>query len=51
MTDQDRITKLERRVEEIEGTLSALASLFQRVSELMKGIGTKLAELASMLKK
>lgn len=51
MTEQERITALERRVEKLEAAQSAAATIFQRIAELIKGIGTKAADLSDLFKK
>jgi hypothetical protein len=51
MTESERITQLESRVAKLESAQSALAAIFQRFAELIKGIGTKAADAADTLKK
>lgn len=50
MSESERITELERRLAKAESALTALAATFQRIAELIKGIGTKAADAAENLK-
>lgn len=46
----DRLTELEKRVEKLEATKARAALLLQRIAELVKGVGSKLAELTELFK-
>ena len=50
MTEIDRLADLEKRVERLEATKGATLAIVQRIAELVKGIGSKLAELAEQFK-
>jgi len=50
MTEIDRLADLEKRVERLEATKAGVAALLQRIAELVKGIGSKLAELTEQFK-
>lgn len=50
MTTEERLTQMEARLAKVEAALTALAATFQRVAELVKGIGSKAAEAADTIK-
>jgi hypothetical protein len=50
MTDAERLANLEKRIERLEATKAGAALLLQRIAELVKGIGSKLAELTELFK-
>jgi hypothetical protein len=49
--NDNKIAELERRIERLEHAQTGLAAIFQRIAELLKGIGTKAAEIPELLKK
>jgi len=50
VTTEERLAQAEARLAKVETALAALAATFQRVAELVKGIGTKAAEAADTIK-
>lgn len=50
MTEMERLASLEQRVEKLEAAKTKTALILQRLAELIKGIGSKLTELADIFK-
>mgnify|MGYP000405531692 CR=1 FL=1 len=50
MTEMERLASLEQRVEKLEATKSKTALILHRLAELIKGVGSKLADLSELFK-